>query len=220
MAKITFKDRRPNSDQLQAFGFKSTGHDYTYQVPIVAGQFQLSITVTPDGTVETHVIDRSTHDEYVLHLAGHASGSFTGRVASEYQAVLTAVETQCFDRDAFKAGQAQALIEAVTATYGDQLEFLWAKFPHNAVWRRADTHKWYGALLTVSKQKLGFDEDEQVTVLDLRAAPADVLQLVDHHQYFPGYHMNKRNWFTIILDGSVNLATIQRLMATSYQLAK
>ena len=38
--------------------------------------------------------------------------------------------------------------------YCDELEFLWQKFPDNAVWRRKDNKKWYGALLTVSKEKL------------------------------------------------------------------
>lgn len=52
-------------------------------------------------------------------------------------------------------------------TYQDELEFLWKRFPDNAVYRRKDTGKWYGAMLTISKQKLGLDSSEKVVILDL-----------------------------------------------------
>lgn len=37
-------------------------------------------------------------------------------------------------------------IEYVRKKYGDELEFLWTKFPDNAAWRRKDNRKWYGVL--------------------------------------------------------------------------
>lgn len=36
----------------------------------------------------------------------------------------------------------------------------------------------------------------------------------------PGYHMNKRHWISIILDGSVNQADICRIIQDSYNLTK
>lgn len=52
-----------------------------------------------------------------------------------------------FEPNVFKSVYAKELIEYVCSTYGDELEFLWQKFPDNAIWRRKDTGKWYGALL-------------------------------------------------------------------------
>lgn len=42
---------------------------------------------------------------------------------------------------------------------------------------------------------------------------------VDYKKYFPGWHMNKRNWYTIILDGSVSIEEIYCRIDKSYQLA-
>src|SRR5699024_3880289 len=105
---------------------------------------------------------------------------------------------QCYENDIFKAPQAQRIIGSVNNTYGDQLEFLWKKFPKNAIWRRSDTNKWYACLLTIAKSKLGLDSDEVVTVIDLRETPEIVKDLVDDKEYFPGYHMGKKSWYTII----------------------
>ncbi len=36
----------------------------------------------------------------------------------------------------------------------------------------------------------------------------------------PGYHMNKKHWNTIILDGSVPRKEIERMIGESYDLVK
>ena len=116
--------------------------------------------------------------------------------------------------------QSVALIVYVREKYGDELEYLWDKFPDNAVWRRKDNEKWYGALLTVSRRKLGIPSDEIVEIIDLRIAPEEMDNLIDHARFFPGWHMNKKHWYTIILDGTVSVDEICRRVDESYLLAK
>ncbi|MDE7296593.1 MAG: MmcQ/YjbR family DNA-binding protein, partial [Clostridia bacterium] len=99
------------------------------------------------------------------------------------------------------------------------LAHLWAKFPSNAIWRRKDNQKWYGILLLLSKRKLGLEGDEIVEMIDLRIEPSEIDKLVDGKTYFAGYHMNKRSWFTICLDGSVPTQTIFEYIDNSYRLA-
>ena len=81
------------------------------------------------------------------------------------------------------------LIEYVRKQYGDELEYLWENFPENAVWRRKNNQKWYGAPLTVSRRKLGFSSDEVVEIIDLRGTPEELAAFVDGQRYFPGWHM-------------------------------
>ena len=111
------------------------------------------------------------------------------------------------------------IIEYVRKKYGDELEFLWEKFPDNAIWRRKDNKKWYGALLTVSKRKLGIDSDEIIEIIDLRMKPEDIEKRVDMKKYFPGYHMNKKHWITICLDKTVPYEEICSRIDESYVLA-
>ncbi len=84
----------------------------------------------------------------------------------------------------FKDSQALRVIDFVFGTYGDELEYLWKKFPDNAVWRRKDTKKWYGAILTVSKNKLGLDSNEQIEIIDLRIAPEQMSDLLKGKNLF------------------------------------
>ena len=111
------------------------------------------------------------------------------------------------------------LIDYVASVYGDELEFLWKKFPDNGVWRRKDTNKWYGAILTIAKNKLGFDSSEIVEIIDLRASPETMNDLLKQTGFYPGWHMNKKNWFTVILDGSVSSEYLYQLIQESYKLA-
>ena len=99
------------------------------------------------------------------------------------------------------------------------MEYLWEKFPDNAVWRRKDTKKWYGAILTVAKNKLGIDSSEIAEIIDLRIQPEKMEELLSNEHYYSGWHMNKKNWYTIILDNSVNTKEICKRIDESYRLA-
>ncbi|MCL1904589.1 MAG: MmcQ/YjbR family DNA-binding protein [Methanomassiliicoccaceae archaeon] len=122
-------------------------------------------------------------------------------------------------RDIFKSEQALEIIGYVRDEYHDELQFLWERFD-NAVFIRKDSNKWYAALLPLTKRKLGLDSDEAVEVLDLRARTDDIVSLVDGKRYFPGFHMNKKYWYTICLDGSVPTDEIFRRIDASYELSK
>ena len=76
------------------------------------------------------------------------------------------------------------------------------------------------AILTVRKDRLGFDCTENVEVADIRANPDEVQELIKRNDIFPGYHMNKKHWVTVLLDGSVDLKKIYKMLDISYNLAK
>lgn len=53
-------------------------------------------------------------------------------------------------------------------------------------------------------------------VVNVKCDPALVGSLRNKAGYFPAYHMNKENWISILLDGSVPMDEIQELVALSY----
>lgn len=220
MTEIILKNRKINLEKLLSFGFEESDDSYTYHTDLVDGQMRLTVKIDTDGKIYTVVIDNIGGDEYVLHQVEGASGSFVGQVKSEYEAVLEKISEKCFDSEFFKSKWAKEVIAYVRNTYGDELEYLWKKFPNNAVVRRKDNKKWYAALLTVSRRKLGFDSDEEVEILDLRIKPEEIESTVDGIKILPGYHMNKKHWITICLDASVSLDEIHRKINESYLLAK
>ena len=73
--------------------------------------------------------------------------------------------------------------------------------------------------MTVSKSKLGLDDDEKIEIVDLRIKTEETEKTVDNKKYFSGYHMNKKHWITICLDGSVSTDEIFERIEESYNLA-
>ena len=222
MATVRCEKKRVNMSKLSQFGFEPNQNgQYQFRTLIMQGQFEMIIELNTDGSLNTILTDTTTSEVYVLHLTSQVHGQFVGQVAQAYQDVLYNIEQHCYDNDVFQSTPERKLIAQVKAVYGDNLEFLWPKFPQNAVWRRSDTHKWYGALLTVTSDKLALPgATHVVTVLDLRARPEDLSMLIDGQHYLPGYHMNKKHWYSILLDDVVPLATIMDDVKVSYMLAK
>lgn len=214
-----FTNKKVNPSKLLDFGFEANGAAYVYRTTLSQSGFRLTVRITEQGEISSEIVDPAFDAPYTLHLVESATGSFVGGVRRQYQEILTEIADQCFVLDVFQSAQAKELIAYVRKRYGDDLEFLWKKFPDNAIWRRKDTGKWYGALLKVSKRKLGVASDEIVEILDLRMQPQEIEALIDNKTYFPGYHMNKKHWYTILLDNSVPVAQICRRIDGSYLLA-
>lgn len=49
--------------------------------------------------------------------------------------------------------------------------------------------------------------------------PKELPGLLKKPGYLPAYHMNKKSWVTVILDGTVPLSEIKKLLDKSYTLA-
>lgn len=214
-----FKNKVPLRDKFPVFGFCLENGVYVYSCGIVENQFTLTVRVMPDGKVESKVTDPDTGDEYVLHLADEAVGSFVGKVRSDCRRVLQAVADSCFAARIFKSEYAARVIEYVREKYQNDFEYLWQKFPNNAVVRRSDNRKWYAALLTARKSKIGLPGDDEIEIIDLRMRPEEIEKRVDGKKYFAGYHMNKRHWITLCLGGSAELSEILGRIDESYVLA-
>lgn len=60
------------------------------------------------------------------------------------------------------------------------------------------------------------DERPSIT---LKIDPEDGIVLVrDHAEIIPGYHMNKRHWITVALDGDLTAELVTDLIEESYRL--
>ena len=213
-----FKHRKINCIKLLNYGFTETANGYEYETAVMDGQFQLKIYVAADGFVSTQMFD-AANEEYSLYKVESAVGAFVGQVRDACGSVLTDISMKCYDSDIFRSRQTLDVIEYVRKKFGDEPEFLWEKFSGNAVWRRKDNRKWYGLIVTISRSKLGIDSGEIVEAIDLRLRPELMTETIDNEKYFPGWHMNKKSWYTMILDGSVSTEEICRRIDESYALA-
>jgi len=74
------------------------------------------------------------------------------------------------------------------------------------------------ATLSIGKMGKGDGEDQDWWV-NLKCDPDEALALRDIFEaVIPGYHMNKRLWNTVILNGTIPQGEIERMMDNSYML--
>ena len=108
------------------------------------------------------------------------------------------------------------LFEWAKETYGTEPDYPWNDW--NCVLRHKHNNKWYVLVIEVSEQKLGLYGDRIVDVLNLKCDPLLIGSLRMKPGFFPGYHMNKEKWISIIMDGTVPVEEIKSLIDLSYQL--
>ena len=198
------KDKKIDFKKLEEFGFELIDNSYYYQTLLLKNQFKMSVKINLDNSIFTEIIDTETNEPYVLYLIEKRSG-YSEKVYKAYSEILAKIQKECFEDEIFKANYTKEIITYVKNKYGDELEFLWEKSPKNAVVRRKSSNKWYAVILTVSKRKLNLDSDEIIEVINLHNTVEEIKKLIDNKRYFPAYHMNKKYWCTICLDGTVEL---------------
>ncbi len=61
--------------------------------------------------------------------------------------------------------------------------------------------------------------DEADLKMNLKCEPVEAIELRESFAaVLPGYHMNKKYWNTVLIDGSVSDSMLQRWIEKSYQL--
>lgn len=214
------KDKKIDLKRLEKFGFKLKDNSYYYHTSLLKNQFKMSVKISLDNSIFTEIIDIETNETYVLHLLEERRNGYIEKVYKTYSEVLDKIKKECFEDEIFKTDYTKEVVDYVKNKYGDELEFLWEKSPKTAVVRRKSSKKWYALILTLSKRKLNLDSDEAVEIINLHNSPEEIEKLIDNKRYFPTYHMNKKHWCTICLDGTVELKEIYKLIDISYELAK
>ena len=218
--KDFIKDKKIDLKKLKEFGFKLIDNSYYYHTFLLKNQFKMTVKINLNNSIFTEIIDVETNEAYVLHLLEIKRSGYSEKVYKAYSEVLEKIKKECFEDEIFKANYTKEIITYVKNKYGDELEFLWEKSPKNAVVRRKSSNKWYAVILTIPKRKIGLKSDEVIEVINLHNIPKEIEKLIDYKRYFPAYHMNKKHWCTICLDGTIELKEIYKKIDISYELAK
>lgn len=111
----------------------------------------------------------------------------------------------------------EEIYEYVKKQYGTVPEYLWKESPESAVLRHPNG-KWYAVLMQVEKSRLGLEGDTKVDIIDVKCDSDMVGLLTQTYGFLPGYHMNKKYWITMLLDGTVSEAKILDFLDMSYDL--
>lgn len=213
-----FQDRKINYKNLLKYGFIKENDCYVFESKTHDDNFKIIVEISKNKKT-SKIIDLQTNSEYILVDVKNTYGNFLGKLKEEYDEILKDIIEKSTTKDIFKGKQEKEIISYVKKKYGDDLEFLWDKFPTDAVLRNKINNKWYAAVLMINENKLVANTDNLITIIDLRCHKEKINEIVDNNKIFKGYHMNKNNWITIKLDGSMPTKEICNMIDESYKIS-
>lgn len=117
--------------------------------------------------------------------------------------------------------QTLRLLDFVKNNYNTDPEFLWAKTPDFAVLRNLGNRKWYGIIMVIPASKIKIDSDKNIEIVNVRFNKGEAQEIVGNVAgIYPAWHMNKRNWITIILDDTLSDDQLFGLVDQSFEFSK
>ena len=113
----------------------------------------------------------------------------------------------------------KSTIKVIKDKYSNSPEFLW-KYDNNiGVFRKASSKKWYGIIMYIDVSKID-DGVGKVEVINIKLGREKIQKLLNNKGFYPAYHMNKKDWITIILNDTLKDNDIIALIDESYGLVK
>lgn len=206
-----FEKKAVQWGKLLPFGFVQVGENYAYRSLFMDGNFEARVTIHSDGQVSGQVHDVELDEEYTAFRVERHIGNFVGQVREEYGTILENIASACFEAQPFYEAQTNRLAAYLTKTFGDQTDHPFAKFPNFTAFRHPANQKWYGLVgrVLLARLQLG-DENwspealkQEVEIINIKVKPEEVSSLLAQDGMYPSYHMSKKTWVTIVLDGRV-----------------
>lgn len=210
-----FKKSKIDYKKIKSYGFIKKDNVYTYTINFLNDDFQAIVTIDKKGTVSGKVYDLQMNDEYTNIRVEKNVGEFVAKVKDEYSKILIDIRDKCFTQNHFMYEQSNRVCNYIKEKYSVEPEFLWDKFTGTGVFRNQKNEKWFGLILDIDRSKITSGEGI-IEVIDLKADEKTIESLLKKKGYYPGYHMNKKSWFTIILDDTLSDEKIFKLIDESY----
>ncbi len=115
--------------------------------------------------------------------------------------------------------QREEITEYIRKKYSSEPEYLWRSTPDAAVFRHSDNRKWFGLIMNISRSKLGL-EGGDTDILNVKCDQLMTGSFRMMEGIYPAYHMNKKSWLTILLDGTMSTEQVQSMIDMSYALTR
>ncbi|MCD8180955.1 MAG: MmcQ/YjbR family DNA-binding protein [Firmicutes bacterium] len=110
------------------------------------------------------------------------------------------------------------LMRYISEMYGADAEYPWVKYPDYAVFRHKSNNKWFALIMSVPYDKLGLTGTGLTDIVNVKCGPLLAGSLLSERGIYEAYHMNKANWVSAALDGSVDGDKIKALIDMSFNL--
>lgn len=202
----------PDIDCLLSFGFKRNGDVFVYHTEIMDGAFALEVVIKGSEAL-TRLTETDTNEPYDLYRIETAHGDYVGAIREEVKAVLLDIRARCYPLSWTKRGQPAHILSYIKEKYDEEVDYPWDDT--FGVLRRKDNQKWFALFMPLPVSKVGIEEDREEVIMNIRHDG----MAVDHRVFYPAYHMTKKTWVSMVLDGSVPIEEVLDYIEESRELA-
>lgn len=203
-------------EKLIPFGFSKINDSYVISKNILDDSFIIKVIINNDKII-ARVFDTTFEDEYILYRFENKN-DFALKVASLVTSFLKEIKDSCTTSNYFYFSQANNIASLIYQRYHDVPDFPWPDLPNSGVFRNPLNQKWYGLIMAINKQKLlpNSKDNSLVEIINIKLDSQEIDNLIDNKNFFRAYHMNKKNWLSILLEGQIDDETIMSYIDKSH----
>ena len=207
-----------DSNRLLNYGFHLEGDSYHYQVELFPQAFRMDVEVKSNGEVSFSLWDLEMDELYSHVFQEELQGQFVSQVREACRKVLVEIREACFYKEVFRSDKAKELLKRTESEWGVTPDFLWERNPDAAALRHLADQKWFAVLMRIDWSKLDVNKSGLVEVLNVKSQV--VGEALKRSGVYPAYHMNKKYWLSLPLEGSLSDEELWDFLSTSYQVTK
>lgn len=224
-----FRSAVPVYERFADFGFEKQKNSYVLKRELSCSGFYVLLTVAESSktdssdvfaadTLNAEVYENETDERYVLFDVKQSNGTFVAELREEVRALVEEFRASCFEscnlREKYEAYIAESFESAV--------DYPWPDYEGDvstAVWR-CPNNRMFALVMDITYRKFGFESDDPVSVVNLKVDPDKKDLLIDGKSVFPGYHMNKKHWVSVLLTAVTSWERLSEMTRRSYELVK
>lgn len=214
--KEIYKGYKADNNKLIKYGFEAEKNKLVYEKKLLNEEFK--IVVEFDNGINARVYDTVADEEYTNFRIEKLSG-FSSQIREEFIALLKDIRQKCFEKEPFQSKQTLEINRYIREKYQDEAEFLWERWPTYAIYRNKKNAKWYAIVGTVEKNKVDkkSKSKEIVEIMNFKVDKNRIKTILEQKGIYEAYHMNKKNWVSVIMDNTLKTSAIKELLIESYK---
>ena len=198
-----------DESSLKKYGFTNKNGEWILEYDLPIKNLFVLVKITK-SSFSVRVIDREFNDDFLPFSVKDGNSPVKAMVDD----LVSDIVKKCFTNLKLD------VIRYCEETYKTKCEKPWDKYPEFCTFKTLNSKKWYAIIMNVPARKLGLDQDGVVDIINIKLPTDQIQELIDNQKYFNAYHMNKKNWITILLNKNTDVSALKNLLQISYDLVE
>lgn len=204
----------PQKEKLEELGFVEFEGALRLKKEIAGGEFYAVIRLS-EKSLTAEVFETLNDEKYVLFDVPSAKGAFVGQIRSEVQGFIDEIREKGFDSQDIR----KKYLDFIQSEFSAAGDTPWAdEGDFKSSVYRCPNGKWFALVMEIKFKNLGFESEEPVWMVNLKADAEKIPEITDRKSIFPAYHMNKKYWITVLLTSVTDFEQLCELTRRSYEL--